>query len=95
VNLGRHSEIGMYERSRVLVDHALEDELAGDVGARLCRIVGNEAAQVAICRAIIQVAGNLLAKLAGAADAERFHRARATHYAVKAAREPARWVRRR
>ncbi len=91
MNLGRHSEIGLYERSRVVVDHAIEDELAGDVGARLCRIVGQEAAQIAICRAIIQVAGNLLAKLAGNAEAERFHRERSAHYAASASREPVRW----
>jgi hypothetical protein len=86
----RH-DAGVYERAESIVDRALSVELEADVRARLCRAVGHERAQIATLRAIIQVAGNLLARLAGGAEAERFHRERATHYAIAAARAPARW----
>jgi hypothetical protein len=85
---------GVYERAESIVDAATFGELEGDVRARLCRAVGKERAQIATLRAIIQVAGNLLAKLAGGAEAERFHRERATHYAIATARR-AGWGRRR
>lgn len=89
------ADLGVYERAEDVVDLELERQLAGDVGQALCRVVGKERAQIAICRAIIQVAGNLLAKLAGSEEAERFHRERMAHYAASAARAPKRWGQKR
>lgn len=64
-----HQDVGVYERAEAVVDQALEGSLIGEVQAMLCRVVGKERAQIAILRAIIQVAGNLLARLAGSAEA--------------------------
>jgi hypothetical protein len=86
-----HDQRDVYERAEAVVDELVERQLLGEAQAALCRVVGKERAQIAICRAIIQVAGNILARLAGAAEAGRFHSERAIHYRVSAARAPARW----
>ncbi|MDE2104150.1 MAG: hypothetical protein KGL39_43335 [Patescibacteria group bacterium] len=91
MNAQRVPDRGVYERAEAIVDDLVCGDVTREVVARLARVVGAERAQIAVCRAIVQVAGNLLAKLAGNDEAERFHRERAMHYALSAARAPARW----